>query len=156
MEKLQQIYQERYERFQAEAVNLKSKYNRFSIVRLLVFIAGMGLIVLLWSVLGPLVGLVSVVIFLLAFARFIVWHQAIQQAQRHHERLAVINTNEVSFLNDDYSVFGDGEEFTDAQHPYTVDMDIFGPYSFFQYCNRTSTAIGKACLLYTSPSPRDS
>jgi len=44
------------------------------------------------------------------------------------------------------SAFGAGEQFVDPMHPYTVDLDIFGAHSFYQYTNRTSTSIGEQKL----------
>ena len=60
--------------------------------------------------------------------------------------MSLVNKNEIAALKNDISAFGDGKEFIDVEHPYSVDLDIFGAHSFFQYCNRTSTAIGKHCL----------
>jgi DNA mismatch repair ATPase MutS len=34
----------------------------------------------------------------------------------------------------------------DAQHPYSYDLDIFGPYSLFQMLNRGQTSIGQRTL----------
>ncbi len=140
------MYTERRDRFRKKAMALESRYNRFSLIRLVLFFGIGALFFLLWSLVSPAAAFLSLVVCLFAFAKFVFWHQRIQKEQHHYEHLTTINEQEISFLNGDYSMFGDGSEFVDPQHPYTVDLDIFGAYSFFQYTNRTSTAIGKRCL----------
>lgn len=142
---LDQIYSQRIEQFSSLAEGLKARYTRFSFVRLAVFIIGIGISIYLFTTHFGL-GIGFVVLFLLLFARFIFWHQAILRAQRHNEELVRINKREQRALAHDYTAFGSGKEFVDPQHPYTVDLDLFGDYSYFQYCNRTVTAIGKQTL----------
>ncbi|HFC00283.1 MAG TPA: hypothetical protein ENJ53_05715 [Phaeodactylibacter sp.] len=142
---MKKIYQKRAEQFAAIALELKQKYNRFSIVRLVLFVIGASIFVFLWSY--GWVSIVFVILFLVGFAQFVYWHQAIQRNQRHHENLATVNRNEIKYLNHSFNEFDSGEQFMNPQHPYSVDMDIFGAYSFFQYTNRSSTSIGKKCLV---------
>lgn len=54
-----------------------------------------------------------------------------------------INRNEINCIGGDYSGNETGDEFTDINHPYTFDLDIFGNKSLFQCINRTSTVFGK-------------
>ena len=139
---LKQTYQNRQNQFSQEAVTLEKKYNRYSWVRLISFLAGIGLIILLGSF-HILFGIGSTVLFLLGFYRFVQWHQGIKEAELHHKALATINTNEIKALDHQFDQFPHGGEFIDPLHPYVIDLDIFGPYSFFQSTNRATTAIGK-------------
>jgi DNA mismatch repair ATPase MutS len=41
-----------------------------------------------------------------------------------------------------YTCFADGSEYIDPKHPFTFDMDIFGPQSLYQRINRTVTKGG--------------
>ncbi|MEL6922526.1 MAG: hypothetical protein AAFO94_00645 [Bacteroidota bacterium] len=138
---LQQQYQQRETEFAAIAAQLRSQYNRYSIIRLVVFLVAIGLIIYFWS-LSKLLALGAVVTFLVAFGAFMRWHQAIQRRAIHFEHLATINQQEQQALAGDSSAFEDGAQFVDPQHPYAVDLDLFGPYSLFQYSNRSSTSIG--------------
>ncbi|MEM6966706.1 MAG: hypothetical protein AAF573_18220 [Bacteroidota bacterium] len=141
---MQAQYQRRAKTFAAKAAELKSKYNRFSVVRLVIFFIGAGIFTFLWSY-GAVAGLFAL-LFIGGFARFVYWHQAIQRDQRHHENLATVNQNEIDYWNYKYNHFDSGKKFVDPHHPNSVDLDLFGAYSFFQYCNRGSTSIGKKCL----------
>ncbi len=139
-------YRSREKEFSETASALESKYMRFSFIRLLIFIIAIGGAILLFNSVGPLAGVVFIILFLVLFSKFVFWHQDIQQSQYHHERLAKINKQEQQYLNYEYNEFESGQEFFDALHPYTMDLDIFGDYSFFQYMSRCTTAIGKKRL----------
>ncbi len=143
MNHLEITYQKRSKQFKEIADQLLAKYKRFAFVRVIVFAAGLGLAIFLGTSFGVAIGFLAFVIFLFGFARFVYWHLAIQQANKHHAALKNVNKNEISALKEDTSVFEDGEEFVNPNHPNSVDLDLFGAFSFFQFCNRTSTVIGK-------------
>jgi len=140
------IYEKRAVEFAKIAINLKEKYNRFSIIRLIAFFAAIFIAIFIFSTFNAFVGIAFLVISLIGFGKFVFWHRAILQQANHHQFLAAINEEEVRALAHEYQQFGGGQAFIDPMHPNTVDMDIFGDYSIFQYCNRTSTAIGQQAL----------
>ena len=142
---LQQQYRSRAAEFGQQAQQLQTKYNTFSLVRLLLFVIGVGVFIFLLSM-GWLWVSGFTMIFIFSFARFVRWHLALQREQKRLENLAQINHNEEQALDHQYSCFAAGEEWIDPLHPYSFDMDIYGEHSFFQFCNRTSTAIGRGCL----------
>ncbi len=138
---LQEIYQERKDKFAIEATALEAKYNRFSFVRLACFIIGLALVAFLFTLIQAWAFLILAVL-LFAFSKLVRWHSQLLVEKDHMESLAKINENELSSLNNDHSVFKSGKEFQSAAHPYSIDLDIFGEHSFYQYCNRTTTATG--------------
>ncbi|MEL6942834.1 MAG: hypothetical protein AAFO82_09210, partial [Bacteroidota bacterium] len=144
-QEIKEVYLNRSAQYQQEAEQLQQKYNRFSIIRLLIFFAALAIIILLWSS-AILLGVLGIIVFLVGFYRFVIWHQAIKTEELHLRQLSEINANEVKVLEHDYSMFEDGEEFLNPLHSYSLDLDIFGDHSFFQYCNRTNTVIGKQAL----------
>jgi DNA mismatch repair ATPase MutS len=141
---LQELYKKRQTDFSDKAAEFKQKYIYFSIVRLVIFFIGAGVFTFLWSY--GWIATFFLIVFLVVFARFVYWHQTIQQNQIHHENLSNVNQNEIDYLNFKFNQFDSGEQFMDTQHPNSVDMDLFGAYSFFQYCNRSNTSIGRKCL----------
>ena len=61
---------------------------------------------------------------------------------------------EIAALNNDFSQFQDGSDYTDYRHPYTTDLDIFGPDSLFRPSG-TGLSIGNfpeipACLRFAA------
>ncbi|MFT4665852.1 MAG: hypothetical protein ACI8YQ_001407 [Polaribacter sp.] len=151
MERMQ-IYETRTIDFRSKAEALKAKYAKFSFVRLLAFLVAIGVIIFAFSQ-HIVLGVISIVAFLLAFSRFVNWHQDIQRQQRHNKELTTINQNEIAAQNMDWSAFDPGTSFQDPMHANSIDMDIFGPYSFFQFSCRASTAIGKEKLAQMLLSP---
>ena len=145
MQVLQSKYNQRLQDFTAEADTLAQKYNRYTFLRVGIFVGGIALLILAWSA-NLWFGAVGTAVWLYGFYRFILWHQNIKTQEAHLRQLASINANEVRVLGHDFSMFEDGEQFVEAEHPYSLDLDIFGAFSLFQYCNRTSTAIGQQAL----------
>jgi Flp pilus assembly protein TadB len=138
-------YQRRQEAFSEKTQQLQKRYERLSLVRLAVFVAAILITIFLWS-LSWVAVLFFIGVFIAAFYRFVVWHQAIQESARHHEELARINASEIDVLAHRYQQFPTGAHFLDMEHPYALDLDLFGDYSFFQYACRASTSIGQARL----------
>jgi DNA mismatch repair ATPase MutS len=138
-------YARRQAQFEQTAGHLRRRYDRVALLRLLFFVIAIGAIILLWSV-HYLLGLGFIFVFLGLFYRFVQWHQGIQERARFAEDLAAINEDEQAFLRFDIDRFESGEQFLDPDHPYALDLDLFGSYSIFQYVNRSSTAIGRRRL----------
>lgn len=134
-------YTDRADAFAARARQERRRYNRFSLLRLLTFIAALVLVILLisWQ---WLTGLIVALVLIIAFARFVRWHQQLLARAEFLEHMARINRAESAALEYDYQHFAAGGPYTDPGHPYSLDLDIFGPYSLFQYLNRSTTAVG--------------
>jgi hypothetical protein len=134
-------YQERNKHFQQTADLLKKRYNLLSLGRLLFFIlaiaAGIFLAQTHWSF--------TLSWALLASALFL-WmvrrHLRVQEAEQHHRLLAEVNQQEQEALAHRFAAFPDGSQYKDPLHPYASDLDLFGHYSLFQFCNRTVTVAG--------------
>ncbi|MEM9990963.1 MAG: hypothetical protein AAF738_04310, partial [Bacteroidota bacterium] len=154
MQALHHIYQQRAQQFTDTAEVFAQKYNRYTLVRIAIFLVGIALLILAWTNL-PWLGAAGTVAWLYGFYRFILWHQSLKTQETHFKQLAKINANERKVLEHEFSMFEDGAQFVDAGHSYSLDLDIFGPFSLFQYCNRTSTAIGQHRLaqFFRQPAP---
>lgn len=145
MQKLKLFYEDRKTTFQEVGATLRSKYGKYSLVRLAVFILGVAITIYL----GGLAWYAAVLFFfafVAAFYQFMKWHQRILHTAQHNEELAKINGLEVLALDHDFSHFHAGAHFLEMEHPYALDLDLFGEHSLFQYINRTSTEIGRQRL----------
>ncbi len=145
MQKLKELYQNRQTDFQETGVELRAKYGKFSLVRLLVFVIGVAITIYLGSF-AWYWGVLFFLTFVAAFYQFMKWHQRISESAQHNEELARINGLEIAALNHDFSQFEHGAKFLEMEHPYALDLDLFGEHSLFQYLNRTSTEIGRQRL----------
>lgn len=154
MQTIADLYLERSERFARQSKALRRRYDRLSILRLTVFFASTGLAILLWSV-HWLVACGFIMLFLAGFYRLVQWHQGIQAEAEHLERMSAINAAEQAALGHDYKTFPNGAHFLHHDHPYALDLDLFGDYSFFQYTCRASTSIGQEQLAEYLLAPAD-
>ena len=142
-------YTKRYEDYKAIAETLKDRSFKFSVIRLVVFVISMGLFFLAFKW-NPVVGMIAIVVFLLSFYKLIQYHIQIQEAERHHRQLSVVNDWEAQVIkNHDYSFFENGIQYLDAHHPYADDMDLFGDHSLFQYLNRANSLKGQTRLAHS-------
>jgi MutS domain III. len=63
-----------------------------------------------------------------------------------YSKLIQINRDEKLALDEVFEQFDPGAEFTDPDHSYSCDLDLFGIGSLFQFINRTTTPSGKIKL----------
>lgn len=148
-------YEQRRADFTRRAAAARARYDRLTWVRLLSFGGGVALVAFLYTLVWW-AGLLATIVFLVGFYRFVQWHQSFAARAEHLTELAAINEREYAVVAEhDYTSFPDGATWVDPAHPYTVDLDIFGPYSLYQYLNRCRTALGSARLASYLLAPTD-
>lgn len=144
-QQLKEGYKHRQADFSQRADTYRSRYQRFTLVRLIVFLVGIGALFLLFDW-HWLAGSIGILLFLAGFYRFVTWHTGLKKAQRHQEALATINAREIEALDLNCTAYADGAEFLDESHPNALDLDLFGAHAFYPYVNRTTTALGQQRL----------
>lgn len=80
------------------------------------------------------------------FAFLVSYHFKVKRKLQVASTYHWLNESEHLFLTELKPYYEDGKEFQDTKHPYSFDIDLFGPYSLFQHLNRTSTVIGSEKL----------
>lgn len=129
-------YQEHLEKYQSEAKRLYRKMTAFSMYRLAVFlIAGCSVYITFgqWQI-TLLVGLVGVVVFLILLSR----HSDLKRLRDFNKALVTINEDEIEIASGHVHNRNAGSQFQDSSHFYSLDIDLFGRGSFFQFINRTT------------------
>lgn len=116
-----------------------------SIIRILLFVGCISTVIALWSYNAQTI-IIGVCCTLIPFLIMIKVHNRFFMRKQWLEVKGDILKKELKGLNNDYSVFDDGKEFSDTEHLYSFDLDIFGRKSLFQAINRTCTHIGKKTL----------
>ena len=141
--------QKSYSTFLAEHTDrfntLSKKLRTVSIGRLVTFTTILVLIYFYFQSRQNVV-LVLMAAFFVAFVFLVRLYNQLSTKKEFVKALMEINKNEIDFLEKKVLPFADGGEFIDPTHPYSFDLDFFGPRSLFQTLNRTETYIGKKIL----------
>ena len=123
----------------------KTQINRISLLRVLLFVAGIAGLILFYSS-----GTGAIVLTLCCtFLPFFILVKVHNRLYFRKERLEIqlkLNQDELKGLEGDWSAFDEGREFINPEHPYSYDLDLFGRKSLFQAIGRTCTHIGKQTL----------
>lgn len=89
---------------------------------------------------------VTTLIFAFAFGVLVKIHHRVKHHKNHCDLLVGINRDELKRLELDLHSFEEGIEYIEEDHPYCVDLDLFGSHSIFQWLNRTVTRGGEQLL----------
>lgn len=143
--KLKQLYASKAQQFSAQIAHTRKHIHVISVLRLGIFIAMIVIPyqMLAWHWIWPVA---TFTIFLTTFLLLVKTHGKLSLKRQLLEHYKTINQNEELALEHQFDMFDAGDEFTDPLHPYTNDLDIFGPFSIFQFLNRTATLSGKKKL----------
>ena len=145
-EKIRETYVGRATACDATLARLRQRGRGFVAGEIATFVAAMGFVVLYtlveWGV-WPLVMAAICLVLYVAIRQIDVKND---RAIYHEEALREVNLREVAYLDGDFGRLDDGSQYADAHHPFTVDLDVFGPQSLFHRINRTVTMGGSQCL----------
>lgn len=133
-------YKEKIEGNAIELNKVKSRLRIFPFLKLLFFLAAVILVVATyqwgWE---RTTCFVSAALSLVIFALLYRWDEHYLQKRVYYMALHSVYTNEISFLEGDYTPFDNGERFINKKHPYSYDLDVFGENSIYHMINRTVT-----------------
>jgi hypothetical protein len=135
-------YTSRLEHFTRRVGEAQARLKRLALLRLCIFLVTLIMIFIAtrWNIyVIAIIALTGITAFLFTLRHYL----NLQQILHHDESHAAINSNELKALAGDYSMFEDGDEFIDPEHPFSSDLDIFGRMSIFQFFNRSATSLGK-------------
>lgn len=143
---IRQSYVAEIDELESRIVVLGYKNYAFVGGEIITFVSAVGFIVL-YTVLDEASWTLPAALVMMA-AYFIVRRFDVRNAHCI-EGLAALKDayeNEVRYMDGDYSRFGSGERYVDPDHPYALDLDLFGTGSLFQRINRTVTTGGSDAL----------
>ena len=138
-------YQEHLEKYQSETKRFYRKVTAFSMYRLAVFLmAGLGVYMTFseWKV-ALLISAIGVVVFLILLTK----HTDIKRLRDFNKALVAINEDEIEIASGHFHERNTGSQFQDPNHFYSLDIDLFGRGSFFQFINRTTINEGTEKLV---------
>lgn len=145
MEDLSQYYTKRVEDYLAQVVRIQKKINLISILRLITFISGLILAIVIYRI-SPWLTAITVLLFCATFLVLVRIFTKYNEHKNYLKNIISVNKKELMSLTGEFLEFENGLEFLQDNHPYAADLDIFGHGSIFQIINRTSTHQGKKKL----------
>ena len=139
----QNYYQQQIPIHQEKLKIAKANYRTFSLLRLLAFL---GIVFATYFFWGSWLFLVSDVVLIAGFIFLVNKSLDAKLAKEKEELFIALNLAELKALQGDWSSFADGNEYKIPNHPYALDMDLFGPKSIYQLINRTALKSGSDLL----------
>lgn len=133
-------YHEHLEKYQTEAQALYKKMTALSMLRLLVFVVMAGGIYFMfqqWQI-ALFIGVLGIAIFTYLLSKY----TDLKTQRAFNKELVKINKEEIKIATGDFHHRDNGLEFQDPNHFYSLDIDLFGRGSFFQFINRTTVNEG--------------
>ena len=138
------FYKNQLEKFGLKGETLKRSLKNLSILRLIVvLLTGLGIYFVSGTTQWVLVVLaLGIIIFFYLVSRF----TKLKRAKALNEVLLELNKEELKIADRDFHDRKTGNVYQDPGHHYSLDIDLFGKGSFFQYLNRTATEEGASKL----------
>ncbi len=142
---LKNYYQEKLDNAQQENEHIQKRILHISLLRISIFIAGFIGLCFAYAQEGMIIGGILVAT-LVPFLLLVKLHNRLYHQKDWCETSIRHYQAELASLENDHSAFDGGKEWIDASHPFSLDLDVFGEQSLFQYLNRTCTPFGKETL----------
>jgi hypothetical protein len=148
------LYTERENLYTTQAALSRQAMNRWSNLRLLIFLASISAMV--WTVKNhqPILVLISLVVGIGAFVAAVIRHNHHTRLYERATRLQWLNREGIQRCTGTWQQRDMlGESFIDKTHPYSSDLDLFGKNSLFQWFNTARTLAGQQSLARTLLEP---
>ncbi|GAL67717.1 MutS-related protein [Jejuia pallidilutea] len=143
----QSYYKTHLESYTLKSKQLYKSMSMYSFFRILVFMAtGFGIYFTFstWQI-SILIGVTGILLFVFLLSKY----TDVKQQRAFYNALVKINEEEIAIASGDFHNREKGLEFQDPKHFYSLDIDLFGRGSFFQFINRTAINEGKIQLAQT-------
>ncbi len=136
-------YLKRIEVCGKEYAKSRQAYQLIGTFRLISFLLAFSSLYFLW---GNAFAFIGFGIFFIAF--FVLVNLSVNAKYKRDKwkKIIEINQEEINVLNGNWLHFDEGNEFKNAQHPFALDMDLFGKKSVYQLLNRTVSRKGSNLL----------
>ena len=144
-ESLRTEYTEASKSYSEAAEHEEKKLFLISLARLITFAAGITVSWICFTF-SIVLGIIALIGSLILFIWLIKLYSSHTDKKEFLKNLAVLNATEARVLTGDFTSLSPGNEYTDPDHPFSYDTDLFGNSSLFQYLNRTVTGYGRDIL----------
>ena len=140
-------YQQHLDIYKAKADKLYKRMTSLSLLRVIVFLAtgfGVYLSFNYWQI-AVLILVIGIGVFVFLLSKY----TDVKAQRNFNKALVTINEEELKIASGDFYDRNEGLQFQDSNHFYSLDIDLFGRGSFFQFINRTTINEGTQKLADT-------
>ena len=133
-------YKNHFDIYTEKTQKLTSKITILSLCRLVVFVlTGFGVYMFLsqWEI-AVFIAAIGLVVFGVLLSKY----TKLKVEKALNEALVKVNEDEIKIASGDFYDREKGLQFQDSNHFYSLDIDLFGSGSFFQFINRTTLKSG--------------
>jgi hypothetical protein len=139
------FYSQQLKKHQSEVKSLFKKLTSLSLVRLLVFLTTCFAIYFSFSIIQIAIpiGLIGTICFIYLLSKYtdVKYQYNLQKA------LVTINEEELKIASGEFHQRDEGLQFQNPNHEFSLDIDLFGKGSFYQFINRTVIIEGTNTLV---------
>ncbi|RAK66847.1 MutS-related protein [Hymenobacter edaphi] len=139
----QDIFTDNLATYAAEEQHFAGRHSLLGWLRVAVFLAGAGGA---WWLFRRDENLAAFGWLAVSYAVFVLvmrWHGRVGYQLRQRQLLRLINQEELARLAGQFAGFDEGPRYQNPAHPYTADLDVFGPHSLFQLLSRATSRLGQ-------------
>ncbi len=142
--------------FESRQRDLSVQSKTFTWIRTVVFIL---LVVAVYKSTYYTIGILTATVAVgsAIFFLIVVFHSNVEEKVKHCRELIKINRQEIDRLRGEFSPEHEGSKYVDRNHPFSYDLDLFGPDSIFQQIDRGRIPHSRDLLAkwMLNPAPRD-
>lgn len=142
-----EIFQQKFKKYDEELKSLTIKKEKYTTIRLVTFLTGMITTGLTFYKVGTAQGFSMAFFWIILFIFLVIKHQKIIDKEKTADNMVKINKKYIDRINGEWMEFeNNGHQYSNADHSYTKDLDIFGHASLFCWINTSNTFFGKQIL----------
>ncbi|MDT8716180.1 DNA repair protein [Clostridium sp. 19966] len=144
MSKAKEFYVEEKNKNEELSKKIQKEISSIGYLRLLDFVVGLLVSIYIYYINMKVLSMGITVIWIGAFVYLVKAHQKAIDKKRRIDTVIEINNKGIARLEGKWKEFqDDGKEFSDAEHPFCDDLDLFGKSSLFQWINSCATYMGR-------------
>ena len=140
-------YLKREKKYNKRLKKQERRVNLLSNIRFIIFFLTLGITAYLIFTQELISSFGVFAIGLFVFIYMVVKHERLKKEKDITANLVDINSRSIARIEGKWTEFeDDGKEYINSEHPYAIDLDLFGPGSLFQWINVTNTFSGRQSL----------
>ena len=138
-------YRDRQALLKIQSTQLEKRHATLGYIKLAILLV--GLITAIWILATHIAWIYAVLIPAALFVVVAIIHERVERASHRCTRIIGFYERGLARLSDQWAGKGEGgERFADNSHPYSRDLDLFGPGSLFELLSTARTRAGQQIL----------